>query len=124
MDCWWLGRFGGVDDFPAGAAGPGPAWWPVEVGLSQPTSTCPQIVPEGQEPPKGADVRAWFDRLLELHANGRNRAELRGLMRTTWDLAQKVTHGDIDDVDAFASAQATVLLVRTTQKLLSTRDDE
>ncbi|WP_155977076.1 hypothetical protein [Nocardia sp. 348MFTsu5.1] len=84
----------------------------------------PQIVPEGQEPPKGADARAWFDRLLEHHANGRNRSELRGLMRTTWDLAQKVTHGDIDDVDAFASAQATVLLVRTTQKLLSTRDEE
>ena len=40
------------------------------------------------------------------------------MMRSTWDLAQKVTHGDIDRVDAFASAQATVLLVRTAQMLL------
>ncbi|MCZ4553690.1 hypothetical protein [Gordonia rubripertincta] len=84
----------------------------------------PKMVPRGQEPPKGADARAWFDRLLDHHANGRDRSELRGLMRKTWDLAQKVTHGDIDDVDAFASAQATVLLVRTTQKLLSTPGDK
>lgn len=39
-------------------------------------------------------------------------------MRKTWDLAQKVTHGDIDDVDAFAAAQATVLLVRTTELIM------
>jgi len=82
----------------------------------------PMLIPDGQEPPKAADARAWFDRLLDYHANGRDRSELRAVMRKTWDLAQKVTHGDIDDVDAFASAQATVLLVRTTQKLLSGHD--
>jgi hypothetical protein len=43
-------------------------------------------------------------------------------MRSVWDLAQKVTHGDISDVDAYASAQATVLVVRTAQKML--RDSE
>ncbi|KRC52348.1 hypothetical protein ASE16_04800 [Leifsonia sp. Root227] len=78
----------------------------------------PALVPEGQEAPKGADARAWFDLLLATRAAGKDKAELRSMMRSTWDLAQKVTHGDIDDVDAFASAQATVLLVRTTQKLL------
>lgn len=78
----------------------------------------PKLVPEGQEPPRGADARAWFDRFLDYQVSGRDRAELRALMRKTWDLAQKVTHGDIDDVDAFAAAQATVLLVRTTELIM------
>lgn len=39
-------------------------------------------------------------------------------MRKTWDLAQKVTHGDIDDVDAFAAAQATVLPVSATELIV------
>lgn len=47
---------------------------------------------------------------------GSERAELRRLVRDAWDLAQKVTHGDLDRVDAFAAAQATVLVVRTLQE--------
>lgn len=78
----------------------------------------PGLVPSGTEAPKLADARAWFDFFIEARADGRDRAELRAFLRKTWDLAQKVTHGDIDDVDAFAATQATVLLVRTTQKLL------
>lgn len=78
----------------------------------------PALVPTDVEAPRLADARAWFDVFLDAQADGRDRAELRALMRKTWDLAQKVTHGDIDDVDAFAAAQATVLLVRTSQKLL------
>jgi hypothetical protein len=34
-----------------------------------------------------------------------------------WDLAQKVTHGDIEQVDAYAAAQATLLVVRVLQQL-------
>lgn len=78
----------------------------------------PKLVPVGELEPKIADARAWFDLFVEYQASGRDRAELRAVMRKTWDLAQKVTHGDIDDVDSFAAAQATVLLVRTAQKLL------
>lgn len=78
----------------------------------------PALNPEDQAPPRRADARAWFDLFLDSRASGSDRAELRALMRKTWDLAQKVTHGDIDDVDAFASAQATVLLVRTTGLVL------
>ncbi|WP_031265495.1 hypothetical protein, partial [Dietzia sp. UCD-THP] len=55
---------------------------------------------------------------LDSRACGRDRSELRALMRKTWDLAQKVTHGDIDDVDSFAAAQATVLLVRTIELMV------
>lgn len=79
----------------------------------------PTLVPAGQEPPKGADARGWFDMLLASRAAGSDKKELRGMMRSTWDLAQKVTHGDISHVDAFASAQATILLVRTVQMLLN-----
>jgi hypothetical protein len=77
-----------------------------------------KLIADPSRVPQGADARAWFDLLLDTRASGGEHSELRGLMRKTWDLAQKVTHGDISDVDAFAAAQATVLLVRTTQKLL------
>ena len=78
----------------------------------------PVLVPEGLEPPKGADAKAWFDLFLAAYAHGRDKAELRATMRSVWDLAQKVTHGNISDVDAYAAAQATVLVVRTAQKML------
>lgn len=78
----------------------------------------PSLVPHSQVAPWGADARAWFELFLNARAAGSDRAELRAVMRKTWDLAQKVTHGDIDDVDAFAAAQATVLLVRTTELIL------
>lgn len=84
----------------------------------------PSLVPDSQDPPRGADARAWFELFLNTRANGSDRAELRAVMRKTWDLAQKVTHGDIDDVDAFAAAQATVLLVRTTGLILRQAGEE
>lgn len=77
----------------------------------------PMHVPDGREHPRAADARAWFDLFLTGRATGTEHKELRAMMRATWDLAQKVTHGDISDADAFASAQAVVLLVRTTQML-------
>ncbi|MFF2633833.1 hypothetical protein ACFVR6_13205 [Microbacterium sp. NPDC058021] len=82
----------------------------------------PAIVPARQGAPKAGDAKAWFDLFLAKYALGPDKAELRATMRAVWDLAQKVTHGDIADVDAFAAAQATVLVVRTAQKLL--RDAE
>lgn len=77
-----------------------------------------ELVPEGEDSPKAGDAKGWFDLFLAKHAAGKDKAELRGMMRSAWDLAQKVTHGDIDDVDAFAAAQATVLVIRTAQRLL------
>lgn len=84
----------------------------------------PSIVPAGAEAPKAADARAWFDLFVTAHASGGEHAELRALMRKSWDLAQKVTHGDIGDIDAFAAAQATVMLVRTIQKMLADGGDD
>lgn len=71
------------------------------------------MVPAGEGRPKGGDAKAQFDLILSAYAVGKSHAELRGLMRAAWDLNQKVTHGSITRVDAFAAAQSTVLIVRT-----------
>jgi hypothetical protein len=77
----------------------------------------PALVRDGQAPPKTADAKAWLDLFLAARAAGPTRDELRRLVRAAWDLAQKVTHGDLGRIDAFAAAQATVLVVRTLQEL-------
>ena len=72
------------------------------------------VVIDKKKQPKAADARARFGYIVQAHSPGRSHAELRKLMRTAWDLAQKVTHSDnITRVDAFAAAQATLLIVRT-----------
>ncbi|HEY3008732.1 MAG TPA: hypothetical protein VGJ63_11815 [Micromonosporaceae bacterium] len=83
----------------------------------------PFLVPEGQEAPQAGNAKAWLDHFLRVHAGGRSHRELRAFVPTTWDLAQKVTHGDIDRVDAYAAAQATVLLVRVLQQLRAGVED-
>ncbi|MDO3109814.1 hypothetical protein [Mycobacteroides abscessus] len=77
----------------------------------------PSTVPAGRESPKDADAKAWIDLYLQHYTAGSSHKELRVFVRATWDLAQKVTHGDSSAVDAYAAAQATVLIVRTMQKL-------
>ena len=54
---------------------------------------------------------------MKNHAAGRSHRELRAFTPVAWDLAQKVTHGDIGRADAYAAAQATVLIVRSLQQL-------
>jgi hypothetical protein len=77
----------------------------------------PSLVPDGEASPKDADAKAWLNLFLTAYASGSHRDELRRFIRATWELAQTVTHGDIDRVEAFAAAQATVLIVRTLQAL-------
>ncbi len=77
----------------------------------------PGLVPPGREAPKAGDGKAWLDLFLASTARGSSHPELRAFVPVTWDLAQKVTHGDVDRVDAYAAAQATVLLVRVLQQL-------
>jgi hypothetical protein len=76
-----------------------------------------RLVADGAEAPKAADAKAWLDLFLAAHAGGRSHRELRAFVPVAWDLAQKVTHGDIDRVDAYAAAQATLLVVRVLQQL-------
>jgi hypothetical protein len=77
----------------------------------------PALVPPDTPAPKAGDAKAWLDLFLADRASGQTREELRRLVRAAWELAQKVTHADIDRVDAYAAAQATVLVVRTLQEL-------
>lgn len=77
----------------------------------------PELVPDAAEAPKAADAKAWLDLFLAAHVPGRTHKELRAFLPVAWDLAQKVTHGDIDRVDAYAAAQATVLVIRVLQQL-------
>lgn len=70
---------------------------------------------EGSVYPRQADARVWFELFFDSPSGDGDRAELRTLMGKTWDLAQKVTTNDIDDVGTFAAAQATALLVRSTK---------
>jgi hypothetical protein len=77
----------------------------------------PALVPSGEDVPKDADAKRWLEYYLAAHASGNGHRELRAFIPKAWDLAQKVTHGDIARVDAFAAAQATILVVRTLQQL-------
>jgi hypothetical protein len=78
----------------------------------------PSLVPPDQDPPKAGDAKQWLDLFLAAWASGSHRDELRQFIRATWKLAQTVTHGDVGRVEAFAAAQATVLVVRTCQALV------
>jgi hypothetical protein len=79
----------------------------------------PSLVPEGVEAPKAADAKAWLTFFIRAKAPGSSHEALRLFIPVAWDLAQKVTHGSISRVDAYAAAQATVLIVRTLQQLAS-----
>ncbi len=84
----------------------------------------PALVPAGRVAPKAGDAKAWLDLFLAEHAPGPSREELRKLVRATWDLAQKVTHADLGHIEAYAAAQATVLLARTLERLATEADDD
>lgn len=79
----------------------------------------PTLVPSSEEAPKAGDAKAWLELFLRGRAAGRSHRELRAFIPVAWDLAQKVTHGDVERVDAYAAAQATVLVVRSLQQLAS-----
>lgn len=82
----------------------------------------PALVPEGVDEPKAGDAKAWLGYFLDRYAAGSVHKELRALLRAAWDLAQKVTHGDIDRADAFAAAQSVILVVRVVQQLKADGD--
>jgi hypothetical protein len=77
----------------------------------------PSVVPDEQDPRRAGDAKGWTGLFLAARAGGGSRQALRRVVRATWDLAQTVTHGDIDRVDTYAAGQATVLVVRTLQAL-------
>lgn len=75
------------------------------------------MVPSRAPAPKASDAKARFDLVIGATMAGASHAELRKVMRAVWDLTQKVTHGGVTRVDAFAAAQGTLLIVRTLAEL-------
>lgn len=88
------------------------------VDMSKVMSTMP-LMPDGSEPPQAANGKAWYDAFLEKYAEGTSRSDFRKFYRAAWDLSQKTTHGSVDGVEAFASAQAVILIVRLTERMLA-----
>jgi len=69
------------------------------------------LVPEGTEPPKGADVVGWTNLLAQRLAAGSSSEQLRSyvqkLARETWDYVNKLTHAkDAGSYDAEIGAAA------------------
>lgn len=79
--------------------------------------TADMLPADESEQPKGSDAKSRLGLAARSHFGGAEHAELRSLVRAAWDLANKVTHsGSIGDADAFATVQATVLLVRVFER--------
>jgi hypothetical protein len=78
------------------------------------------MVPKGEDMPGRSDAKRRIDLALDEMLPGPSRADLRGLVRAAFKLNQTVTHGNsVAAVDAFAAAQATVLLVRVLHRAWS-----
>lgn len=76
------------------------------------------MTPANEEPPKKGDAKQQIEFFLSDAAGGTAHVELRRLIRATWDLANAVTHSSsATRIDAFAAAQATVVLVRCLQEI-------
>ena len=76
------------------------------------------------EQPKAADAKNRLFHAAVCLMPGSTHEHWRSLIRSAWDLANKITHSDgINRVDAFAAVQATVLLVRCfEQAVMSLRE--
>lgn len=76
------------------------------------------MVPEGTPVPSMKDAKVRIDMALARLIPGPAFDELRSLVNSVWRLAQATTHSDnVTHPHAYASAQATVLLVRTLQEI-------
>jgi hypothetical protein len=70
------------------------------------------------EQPKAGDAKNRLFYAAVCLMPGNTHEHWRSLIRAKWDLANKITHsGGINRVDAFAAVQATVLLVRCSNRL-------
>jgi hypothetical protein len=76
------------------------------------------MVPANEPVPSPNDAKRRIDFYLNHRVPGQSQADLRRVVRTVLDLANTVTHSDsITRVDAYATAQATIFIVRTLQEM-------
>lgn len=84
----------------------------------------PDMLPPSEPEPKGSDAKVRLAHATSALFAGPERKELRALIRSAWDLANTVTHaGHTAAVDAFATLQATVLLVRVFERAQDAADE-
>ena len=76
------------------------------------------MVPNGEDVPGRDDAKARINFYVRDRIAGSSYRDLRALVDRAYVLAQTATHSDSSDrIMAFASAQATVLVVRTLQQI-------
>ncbi|MFB7889290.1 hypothetical protein ACFCZ3_14720 [Cellulosimicrobium cellulans] len=76
------------------------------------------MLPASTEEPKASDAKNKLTYAGAHHFDGKEHAELRAVVRGSWDLANKVTHSTgTGKLDAWASVQSTILLVRLFEQL-------
>jgi hypothetical protein len=76
------------------------------------------ILPPNEPVPSPNDAKRRINFYVDFRAPGQSHADLRRVVRAVVDLANTVTHSDsITRVDAYATAQATVFIVRTLQEM-------
>lgn len=77
-----------------------------------------KMVPFEDAVPSPNDAKRRINYFLDSRVPGQSHADLRRVVRAVLDLANTVTHSDsITRVDAYATAQATVFIVRTLQEM-------
>lgn len=76
------------------------------------------MLPDNEPTPSPNDAKRRIEFYLNHRVPGQSQADLRRVVRAVMDLANTVTHSDsISRVDAYATAQATVFIVRTLQEM-------
>jgi hypothetical protein len=76
------------------------------------------MVPPGEEMPKAGNAKTRLTYYVQARSRGESHADLRRLIQASWDLATTVTHStNVTRAEAFAAAQAAILLVRTLEQM-------
>lgn len=80
------------------------------------------MVTDGDSP-KAADAVARFDWIVRARFSGSSNEKLRAVCKSTWQLAQRVTHNaGATELEVWLTAQVTVVLVRTLQRIAAASD--
>lgn len=81
------------------------------------------MVAEG-DIPKAADAVARFAWIVRARMSGKSNEKLRAVCKSNWQLAQRVTHNaGATELEAWLTAQVTVVLVRTLQRIAAAPEE-
>jgi hypothetical protein len=81
------------------------------------------MIPEGEPAPKKGDTKVLCEQIVSSAVAGPSNDKLRALLRAALGFAHDVTHSSsATRVEAYISAQATILVVRSLQQIQAERD--